>query len=110
MTRTRRVVLAPSASEDVVEIVAHLIASAGLDVAIATNERLDAALAPLDEHASRGRLVPELRDRGVTTYRELIVSPYQLIFRVEPREVWVVAVVDHRRDLDLLLSIRTRRD
>jgi plasmid stabilization system protein ParE len=55
-------------------------------------------------------VVPELRVHGITTYREIIVLPYRVIYRVEPGEVWVVAVLDHRRDLDALLQERVRRD
>jgi hypothetical protein len=32
-----------------------------------------------------------------------------VVFRVERHEVWVVAVVDDRRDLDTLLVVRARR-
>jgi toxin ParE1/3/4 len=37
-------------------------------------------------------------------YRELIVKPYRLIYRVDGNDVWVIAVFDGRRDLtDVLL-------
>jgi len=36
--------------------------------------------------------------------------PYRIVYRLEPGEVWVVAVLDHRRDLDALLHERARRD
>ena len=106
---TRKVLLAPVASDDLIELVESLISREGLGAAIRTNARLDAALESLEDHAERGRVVPELRDRGVTGFREVLVSPYRIIYRVEPRTVFVVAVVDHRRDLDTLLAIRARR-
>lgn len=108
MTR-RRVGLAPAASADVVDLIESILVASGLERAIATNARIDEALASLEEHASRGRVVPELRDRGVTTFREIVVDPYRIVFRVKEKEVWVVAVVDHRRDLDTLLLVRARR-
>jgi len=58
----------------------------------------------------RGRVVPELRARGVVTYRELIVLSCRIIYRAEPREVRIVAALDRRRDLDTLLLERARRD
>lgn len=108
MTR-RRVVLAPSASSDIAELIESILQVAGRESAITANDRIDGALASLEQHADRGRIVPELRDRGVTTYREIVVAPYRVVFRVEPQQVSVVAVVDHRRDLDTLLVIRARR-
>jgi plasmid stabilization system protein ParE len=107
---TRKVVRSAAAAEDLLSIADDLMATLGVDAAIATDERLDAAIESLDELSSRGRIVPELRTRGVTLYRELILLPYRIIYRVEPREVLIVAVVDHRRDLDSLLHDRARRD
>lgn len=53
----------------------------------------------------RGRVVLELARYEVTTYRELIVPPYRLMYRIDGNRVLVVAVFDSRRDLeDILLS------
>ena len=53
--------------------------------------------------------MPELRLRGITLYRELIRAPYRIIYRIVGAEVWVLAIVDGRRDLDALLNSRIRR-
>ena len=53
----------------------------------------------------RGRVVPELARYEVATYRELIIPPNRLMYRVDGDRVLVVAVFDSRRDLeDILLS------
>ena len=58
----------------------------------------------------RGRLVPEFEAIGLDIYRELVVSPYRLIFRVKGRHVFVMAVFDGRRDLeDIFFERLTRR-
>jgi plasmid stabilization system protein ParE len=105
----RKVVLALAASEDLVELIEHVVAAAGHAAAVAIDARLDAALASLATHAERGRVVPELRERGVTGFREILCAPHRIIYRVTAHEVGVVAVVDHRRDLDTLLALRARR-
>lgn len=107
---TRKVVRSEAAVEDMLAIADDLCSALGIDAALAADERLDAAIESLDELAHRGRIVPELRARGIMTYREIIVLPYRILYRVEPREVWAVAVLDHRRDLDALLHERARRD
>jgi plasmid stabilization system protein ParE len=107
---TRKVVRSEAAAEDLLSIADDLLATLGVDAAFATDERLDTAIESLDELSSRGRIVPELRTRGITLYREVIALPYRILYCVAPREVLIVAVVDHRRDLDSLLHDRARRD
>ncbi|HEY0479283.1 MAG TPA: type II toxin-antitoxin system RelE/ParE family toxin [Kofleriaceae bacterium] len=107
---TRKVVRSEAAVEDMLAIADDLVSSLGMDAALAADARLEAAIESLDDLAHRGRVVPELRARGITIYRELIVLPYRILYRVETREVLIVAVLDHRRDLDTLLQERTRRD
>ena len=53
----------------------------------------------------RGRIVPELARFEITTYRELVIPPYRLMYRVDADRVLVVGVFDSRRNLeDVLLS------
>ena len=53
----------------------------------------------------RGRIVPELQDEGITQYRELIVAPWRIIYRVSERTVYVLSVLDSRRNVeDVLLK------
>jgi toxin ParE1/3/4 len=107
---TRNVQRSEAAVDDLLGIVDGLFTDAGIDVALETEERLDAAIESQGQLSNRGRVVPELRVRGITTYREIVVMPYRIIYRVELREVWILAVLDHRRDLDALLHERARRD
>lgn len=54
---------------------------------------------------SRGRIVPELQFHNIVTYRELIVSPWRIVYRIEKDTVYVISVFDGRRNMeDLLLS------
>ena len=53
----------------------------------------------------RGRIVPELQDQGITQYRELIVAPWRIIYRISERNVYVLSVLDSRRNIeDILLK------
>jgi toxin ParE1/3/4 len=57
----------------------------------------------------RGRLVPELLRHGLAVWRELIVRPYGILYRIEGQTVYVLAVLDSRRDLEDLLLERLVR-
>lgn len=105
-----RVTVSSAASLDTARIATYLATAEGIDVAIATDSRIDAKLGSLAHMAHRGRVVPELQRRGITSYRELVAAPYRIMYRVVRNEVWVVAVIDGRRDTDRLLYERARRD
>lgn len=57
----------------------------------------------LERFPDRGRYVPELRTMDIFTYRELVSRPWRIIFRREENSVFVLAVLDSRRDLESLL-------
>lgn len=53
----------------------------------------------------RGRIVRELLDQGIQTYRELIVTPWRIIYRISDTTVYVLSVIDSRRNVeDILLD------
>ncbi len=59
----------------------------------------------LYNHPDRGRIVPELKDQGITHYRELIITPWRLIYRVSETEVIVLTILDSRQNVeDILLN------
>ncbi len=53
----------------------------------------------------RGRIGPELQDQGITQYRELVIAPWRIIYRISERKVYVLSVLDSRRNVeDILLK------
>jgi plasmid stabilization system protein ParE len=94
----RRIEWADMARDDLRAIVFH-IAKDSPAAASAVAERLELRASKLAVLSTRGRIVPELRCVGDTRYRELIETPWRIIYLVDGRTVQVVAVVDGRRDL-----------
>ena len=53
----------------------------------------------------RGRIVPELREQGILQYRELIIYPWRILYRISEKNVLVLSVLDSRRNIeDILLK------
>lgn len=53
----------------------------------------------------RGRIVQELRDHGILQYRELIISPWRIIYRISGESVYVLSILDSRQNIeDILLE------
>ena len=94
------------ALDDLESAVDHLAVEHGLAPALNLHEKVVARVGSLSRHPMRCRVVPELKAAGVTVYRELIIPPYRIIFRVDEDIVGVAAFLDGRRDLDELLVLR----
>lgn len=53
----------------------------------------------------QGRIIPELKYFGIVLYTELITTPWRIIYKIEENKVWVLAVIDGRRNVeDILLN------
>ena len=53
----------------------------------------------------RGRIVPELKEQGIHTYRELMIAPWRVIYRIADLTIFVLSVIDSKRNVeDILLD------
>ncbi len=109
MAKAHRIRWAPVAFRDLDEIIDYIAAQDGTDAAVKAYLKLRKRAGALATHPARCRIVPELRSVGVTEYRELIVSPYRVLFRIVEAEVRIVGVLDGRRDLEETLVRRAMR-
>ncbi len=109
MARPRlRVQWAEAAVRDLEELMTFIAVDSQADAARVL-KRLETRAATLESSPRRGRVVPELARFGMRTWRELVVRPYRLVYRIEGDTVNVLAVFDGRRDLEDLLFERLLR-
>jgi plasmid stabilization system protein ParE len=88
---------------------AHYVAGNSPQAASDFVERVDRAIGQLTKHPNSGRVVPELQEHSITRYREIVMTPWRLIYRHENDVVFVLAIIDGRRNVeDLLLRRLTR--
>ncbi|TAN65325.1 MAG: type II toxin-antitoxin system RelE/ParE family toxin [Methylobacter sp.] len=57
----------------------------------------------------RGRVVPELLSQGISLYREIIIAPWRVIYRIAEKTVFILAVIDSRRNVEDVLLERLIR-
>jgi len=108
-TRKFRVQWTQTAAGDLESII-DFIADDSMTSAVRVFQELRARAPRLASFPQRGRIVPELRAHGMLTYRELIESPWRILYRIEADTVYVLAVIDARRNVeDLLLDRFVRR-
>ncbi|MDP3301595.1 MAG: type II toxin-antitoxin system RelE/ParE family toxin [Sulfuricurvum sp.] len=51
----------------------------------------------------KGRVVPELQKEGITLYREVIASPWRIIYKVGNDTVYIMAILDSRQNVEEIL-------
>ncbi len=93
------------AERDLREIIAF-IADDTVQNALHVLENIKAKAAELYAFPERGRVVPELHSCGIFIYRELIVSPWRVLYRIAEGNVYITAVLDSRRNVEDILLHR----
>ena len=72
-------------------------------------EKIKETASSLTLFPERGRIVPELQDQGIFLYRELIIAPWRLVYRIADKKVYVLSVIDSRQNVeDILLKRLTK--
>ncbi|MFQ5705223.1 MAG: type II toxin-antitoxin system RelE/ParE family toxin [Gemmatimonadales bacterium] len=91
---------APTTIRDLDEILEYVVWRESGDAAARLCAKILSRIDKLSAFPRRCRIVPELKEYGIRDYRELIVSPYRIFFRINGRVVGIVGVLDGRRDLE----------
>ncbi len=107
-TSTYRVEWARTAANDLAAIIAY-IAEGDIETAFLVLEKIERIVGKLTTMPLRGRVVPELAVFGIQAYRQLIYSPWRVIYRISAKRVNVLAVLDSRRNLEDILLERLVR-
>ena len=105
MKNKYKVTWANSAEKDLAKIIEY-IANDSPENALNIFDRLKEKASNLKHSPQRGRVIPELQEYGIYHYRELIVSPWRLIYRALKDEVYVLAVLDSRQNIEDILIKR----
>ncbi len=89
----REVIWTEPAWQDL-EAAANFIARDSVSYAAAFVQEVKEAVTTLAQYAERGRMVPELGNQRI---RELLVTPYRLIYEVSDDQVLVLALIHGAR-------------
>lgn len=104
MSKRYKVIWSNVAEEDLKNIIEYI---ADEDVLNAQNifKKIKKKASNLYLFPSRGRIVPELKDQGITQYRELSIPAWKVIYKISEKDVDVLCVFDSRRNIeDILLQ------
>lgn len=97
------------AAKDLAGIVDWIIENHAAQQASSVVNEVDEGLVRAAEFPESGRIVRELEAQAVVSYRELIISPWRVIYRHDGTVLTVLAVFDGRRRIDDVLLRRNLR-
>ena len=100
------VYLTDDAESDLEEITDYIERHDSAERADHIYEQIKKIILKLELLPGRGRVVPELKDKGVTEYREILSKPYRILYFVGDKNVYVHCIFDGRRDAEDILSRR----
>ena len=96
------------AQDDLVEIIEY-ISLDSYNIAQEIFEKIKKQTIKLENFPERGRTVPELDFHNIFNYRELIITPWRIIYRIEEYKVYILAVIDSRRNFEDIILKRLMR-
>lgn len=104
MKQTYEIIWAVVAENDLKEIIEYIATDSPAN-ALKILKRIKQKASSLYTLPERGRIVPELKDQGILLYRELIIPPWRIIYRISEMKVYVLSVLDARQNVeDMLLK------
>jgi len=104
MSQNYDIIWAGVAENDLKEIIEYIATDSPAN-SLKTLKKIKQKASSLYTLPERGRIVPELQDQGVLFYRELIIPPWRIIYRISEMKVYVLSVLDARQNVeDILLK------
>lgn len=98
--------LTNDAARDLEQIYDYIVKYDAPEKADYVLDRIEKAFSGLSEQPKRGVYPKELLALGIREYREVFFKPYRIIYRIIEKRVYVLMIVDGRRDMQTLLERR----
>lgn len=103
---TFQVYLTRGAERDLEEIYDYIATHDSPENVDQVLDQIEQAFQQLAEFPQRGNYPGELLALGIREFREVFFKPYRIIYRILDDTVFVMLIVDGRRDMQTLLQRR----
>ena len=108
MSQQYQVIWMPVAQRDLRSVISR-IADDNPHTALKIASKIHSKAALLYRFPLRCRRIPELKNMPDLSFRELIISPWRLMYRIHKKRVEILAFFDGRQDLHEILFERLSR-
>ena len=100
------VLISEEAEKDLDGIYGFIALADGVEQAARIQDKLMDEILALEKLPARGKCPPEMLALGITDYREIQCPPWRIFYYINQNRVGVVAVLDGRRNMSVLLQQR----
>jgi len=101
-----RVMLTNDAARDLEELYDYIALHDAPRKADYVLDQIEKAFSKLSKFPERGAYPKEMLTLGIREYRQIFFKPYRILYRVMEKNVYVLLIVDGRRDMQSLLQRR----
>ena len=103
-----KVLWTETAKADLNEIIDY-IASDSVDNALKQYENIKPSCLTIIDFPEQGRMIPELENQNIMKYREIVLPPWLIMYKKEKNIIYVMSIIDGRRNIEDLLLRRNLR-
>ncbi len=104
MTNRYKVIWSDTAELDLERIIEYIAIDSPSN-ALKVLTKIKKKSSTLYRYPERGRIVLELQEFNILQYREVTIEPWRVIYKIAGKNVFVVSVIDSRRNVeDILLD------
>lgn len=97
-----------SAKVDLEELILY-VSKSSKKTALNLLVNIETSACELASFPEKGRIVAELENINIRKYRELLISPWRIFYKIEKSTVYIMAVIDGRRNIEDVLLRRNIR-
>jgi toxin ParE1/3/4 len=98
-----KIVWSHDAGDELVEIISYYKYSAGKNIARNVYLKIKNRVKRLVDNPRIGKIVQTLKDIGMNDYRQLIETPWIIYYRIEKEMIFIISVIDGRRNIEEIL-------
>jgi toxin ParE1/3/4 len=91
------------ANQDLNDIIDYMIDNGDINNAKNIYLKIKERCVLLELNPNQGRIVPEFEKLSIIKYREIIVKPWRIIYKVEKNAIYILVVIDGRRNTEEIL-------
>lgn len=105
MMKKYKVLWTKTSLKDLERIIEYISERDNISAAKKIYLRIKKSTNTIELFPNKGRIVPELIKHNIVSYHEVIDSPWRIIYRIENKIVFILAIIDGRRNIeDILLN------